>query len=99
MIKNFAELNGNVVINIVVSEEDLSQDLRYVEYKEDGSIRYNSAKIGSTYIVESDAFVDPKEYYSWVLNEETFKWEPPVEKPEGPALWIEEEQRWHQPNS
>ena len=99
MIKNFAEILDNVVINVIVSEDNLSEDSKYIEYKEDGSIRYNSAKIGSRYLVEHDAFIDPQEFMSWILNEETFKWEPPIPKPEGIALWVEEDQRWHQPNN
>ena len=44
-------------------------------------IRKNYAGIGYKYDEVRDAFVPPQPYYSWVLNEETAIWEPPVLKP------------------
>jgi hypothetical protein len=99
MIKTYAQLVNDNVVNIIVSEENFLYEDGYVEYKDDASIRYNSAKIGSKYDQERDAFIDPQEYPSWTLNEETLKWNPPIEKPSGIALWIEQEQRWHQPGN
>jgi len=96
-MKKYAHLVDNLVVNILESEENLSYEDGYVEYKDDASIRYNSAKIGSKYDQENDAFIDPQEYPSWTLDEDTFKWVPPIAKPAGIALWVEEEQRWHQP--
>jgi hypothetical protein len=40
--------------------------------------RKNTAGIGYTYDKERDAFIPPKEYPSWILNEDTCRWEPPV---------------------
>jgi hypothetical protein len=48
-----------------------------------GNIRKNYAGIGYTYNVDIDAFVPPKPYPSWVLNETIAKWEPPIPMPEG----------------
>jgi len=45
------------------------------------NIRKNYAGIGYTYNQDLDAFVPPKVYPSWVLNEETAQWEPPVPLP------------------
>lgn len=47
-----------------------------------GNIRKNYAGIGFKYDEELDAFVPPKPFRSWVLNEETARWEAPVAKPE-----------------
>jgi len=43
--------------------------------------RKNYAGIGYTYDAQRDAFIQPKPYNSWVINEETCIWEPPVMKP------------------
>jgi len=43
--------------------------------------RKNHAAIGYTYDEQRDAFIPPKLYNSWILNEETCIWEPPVSKP------------------
>ena len=46
--------------------------------------RKNFAGIGYTYDEDKDAFIPPKptQYPSWILNETTCLWQPPVEKPE-----------------
>lgn len=46
-----------------------------------GTIRKNYAGIGYTYDPVRDAFIPPKPFDSWSLNEITFLWEPPVPMP------------------
>jgi len=65
--------------------------------------RKNHAGIGYTYDEDKDAFIPPKptQYSSWVLNETTCQWEPPIEKPSGETpenryIWNEETQQWDQ---
>lgn len=43
--------------------------------------RGNYAKIGGYYDEERDVFLDKKPYPSWILNETTYMWEPPIPKP------------------
>jgi hypothetical protein len=43
--------------------------------------RKNHAGIGYTYDSQLDAFIPPKPFNSWILNEDTCLWEPPVAKP------------------
>lgn len=43
--------------------------------------RKNYAGIGYTYDSQRDAFIPPKPYESWVLNEGSCLWEPPVAMP------------------
>ena len=43
--------------------------------------RKNYAGIGYKYDQTRDAFIPPKPYNSWTLNETTCEWEPPIEKP------------------
>jgi hypothetical protein len=45
------------------------------------SMRKNYACIGGEYREDLDAFIHPKPYASWVLNETTCKWEAPVAYP------------------
>ena len=47
-----------------------------------GNLRKNYAGIGYTFNAGIDAFVPPKPYNSWVLNEITAQWEAPVDMPE-----------------
>jgi hypothetical protein len=44
--------------------------------------RKNHAGIGYTYDESRDAFISPKIFNSWILNENTCNWEAPVAKPE-----------------
>lgn len=44
-------------------------------------IRKNYAVVGFVYNKELDAFIPPKPYPSWSLNETTCRWEPPVPLP------------------
>lgn len=44
--------------------------------------RKNYAGPGYVYDVQRDAFIPPKIFNSWVLNEETCLWDPPIPYPE-----------------
>jgi hypothetical protein len=46
-----------------------------------GNIRKNYAGIGYTYNEQRDAFIPPKPYPSWLLNEDTCQWGSPVPHP------------------
>jgi len=46
-----------------------------------GNKRKNYAGIGYTYREDIDAFIAPKPYNSWVLNNDTAQWEAPVSMP------------------
>jgi hypothetical protein len=61
-----------------------------------GNIRYNYAGIGFTYDSIRDAFIPPKPFASWTLNETTCQWEPPVAYPTDgePYSWDEETTSW-----
>jgi hypothetical protein len=58
-------------------------------------MRGRYAGIGYTYSSAHDAFIAPKPFPSWTLNEETTEWEAPVAYPEeGMYAWDEDEQEW-----
>ena len=44
-------------------------------------LRKNFAGIGYTYDEDRDAFIAPKPFNSWVLNEDTCIWEAPIARP------------------
>jgi hypothetical protein len=44
-------------------------------------LRKNHAGIGYTYDEDRDAFISPKPFNSWILNEQTCLWEAPIAKP------------------
>ena len=46
-----------------------------------GTIRKNYAGVGYQYDSTRDAFIPPKPYASWVLNETTCRWDAPVACP------------------
>ena len=60
------------------------------------ALRKNYAGIGYSYDPERDAFIPPKPYESWVLNEETCLWDAPTPYPEDGNFytWDEESQTW-----
>ena len=58
-------------------------------------LRKNHAGIGYTYDEDRDAFIPPKPFNSWTLNESTCKWEAPVTEPVGGLhTWNEENLKW-----
>jgi hypothetical protein len=58
-----------------------------------GRIRKNYAGVGYSYDLERDAFIPPKLYPSWQLNEETCLWEAPISYPTDGFTY-----RWNEAN-
>ncbi len=58
--------------------------------------RKNHAGIGYTYDSNRDAFIPPKPFNSWILNETTCLWDAPVAIPDDNNIykWNEENQNW-----
>jgi hypothetical protein len=58
--------------------------------------RKNYAGIGFTYDAARDAFIPPKPFESWILNEDTCLWESPIPYPQdGESYnWNEADQVW-----
>jgi hypothetical protein len=61
-----------------------------------GNIRKNFAGIGYTYDSERDAFIAPKPFHSWQLDEDTCVWVAPVEYPTDGLIysWNEDSLDW-----
>lgn len=60
------------------------------------NIRFNYAGVGFTYDSTRDAFIPPKPFESWVLNESTCRWDAPIAHPvDGKKyVWNEEQLCW-----
>lgn len=60
------------------------------------ALRKNFASIGFTYDHVRDAFIPPKPFPSWSLNETTCLWEAPVSYPEDGKMyqWNEDSTSW-----
>ena len=75
-----------------------------VHYGQDGlpdggtALRKNYAGVGFSYDAARDAFIPPKPFASWVLNESTCLWEAPIAEPKDGAFysWDEDKQMWTQ---
>ena len=76
-MRYFAELDeNNIVINDWVSDQGDDSNQNTIEYSEDTSITNNSAAIGHTYDSNLNAFIPPQPDPTYILNTQTFEWEP-----------------------
>ena len=109
---HFAKLGvGNIVERVEVVSNDVATDEQtgvdflnnlygtrdtWKQTSYNNNIRKNFAGVGYTYDQTRDAFIPPKPFNSWVLNETTCRWEAPVVYPDdGQAYkWNETDQQW-----
>jgi len=85
------EQAGVEFLNNLYNSRDVWKQTSY-----NGNIRKNFAGIGYTYDQTRDAFIPPKPFNSWTLNETTCRWEAPVAKPDDDNryTWNETNQTW-----
>ena len=69
---------------------------RWVQTSYNGNKRKNYAGIGFTYDEQRDAFIPPKTYASWVLDEDKCQWKAPVDMPTDGQMysWDEATTSW-----
>jgi hypothetical protein len=106
---HFAQIDeNNLVIQVLVTDNNdprgdegyqwLIDNLggTWIKTSYNANIRKNYAGIGFTYDYERDAFIAPKPFDSWVLDEATCRWEAPTPYPTDgfTYLWNEEELAW-----
>ena len=58
------------------------------------ALRKNYAGKGYTYDQTRDAFIPPKPFPSWVLNEDTCRWDAPIPRPDDDKRYI-----WDEPTT
>jgi hypothetical protein len=111
-MSHFARLVNGQVEEVIVAEQDFvnglpaeqntqwiqtSYNTRAGQHALGGTpLRKNFAGIGYTYDAERDAFIPPKPYIQWILNETTCQWEPPYAPPadENIYAWNEYSGQW-----
>lgn len=94
-MSHFAKVENGVVTQVIVAEQEFIDTLpdkdawiqtSYNTYKGKHMLggvpfRKNYAGIGYLYDNVRDAFIPPKLFQSWILNEDSCIWEPPVAYP------------------
>jgi hypothetical protein len=104
--------NNNVVIEVIVGidENELIEGLdtetwygnfrgqKCVRTSYNSKIRKNYAGVGFTYDETRDAFIPPKPYESWILDEDVCRWKAPIPAPNDEKFyfWNEEVKNWQQ---
>lgn len=109
---HFAKVSGGIVTQVIVAEPEFFEtfvdsspgEWIQTSYNTHGGIhsgggtplRKNFAGIGYSYDPQRDAFIPPKPFPSWLLNEESCLWEAPVPMPAdgGHYTWDEIAQVW-----
>ena len=104
---HFAKVENNIVVEVIVAEQDVidsglfGNPLSWIQtsYNTHGGVhilggtplRKNFAGVGYTYDTVRDAFISPKPYQSWVLDEQTCLWEAPISYPNDGKSYIWDE--------
>jgi hypothetical protein len=111
-MSHYAKVNNGVVEQVIVAEDAFfntfvdSSPGQWLQtsYNTHGGVhtlggvplRKNYAGIGYTYDTVRDAFIAPKPYLSWTLNEDTCQWAAPVVYPTDGKVyqWNEDTINW-----
>jgi len=93
-MSHFAKVENGIVTQVIVAERDVidsglfgtgwvqtSYNTHAGQHPEGRPLRKNYAGIGFTYDLGRDAFIPPKPYASWALNETTCVWDAPTPMP------------------
>jgi hypothetical protein len=108
-MSHFAKVENGIVTQVIVAEQDVidsglfgtgwvqtSYNTHGGQHPNGTPLRKNFAGVGYSYNSTKDAFIPPKPYNSWVLNEENCLWESPVKMPTDGEMykWNEETVAW-----
>jgi hypothetical protein len=99
----FAEIDeNNIVLRVLVGDNDSPNEGHdwfvknlggtWIQTNYNGNIRKNFASVGYSFDPKRDAFISPKPYESWLLDEETCTWTAPTHHPTDGKNY-----RWDQP--
>jgi hypothetical protein len=95
----FALVKNGIVENVIVADKkfinNLDNSAQYIETWINGGKRKNYAGIGYSFDKSKNAFIPPKPYNSWVLDESCL-WKSPVPYPNDNKAydWLEDSQEW-----
>jgi hypothetical protein len=110
-MSHFAKVENGSVTQVIVAEQDVidsglfgdpslwiqtSYNTYGGKHPEGRPLRMNYAGIGYSYDSVKDAFIPPKPFSKWVLNDQTCLWEPPIPVPDLNNLyeWDDAEGNW-----
>jgi hypothetical protein len=113
-MSHFAKVLDGKVVSVIVAEPEFFEtfvdsspgEWIQTSYNTRGGVhanggtplRKNYAGIGFTYDRVKDAFIPPKPYASWTLNDETCLWQTPVSMPDDGKIyeWVESTTSWNE---
>jgi hypothetical protein len=78
-------------IGVAFCKSLLGNDTNWKQTSYNGKFRKNYAGIGFTYDSVRDAFIPPKSFASWLLNENTCQWESPIPFPNDGKYYVWDE--------
>lgn len=95
----FANIDDkNNVIQVIVADDNFVKNMpgTWIQTDPDGISPKNYAGIGHVWREDLNAFIPPKPFPSWKLNESECRWEAPVPMPEDGEFyfWDEEKLSW-----
>ena len=94
----FAKIENNIVVQVIAADQDFVNTLvgDWIETSTDGTLHKNYAGIGYSWDLERRAFISPKPFNSWLLDQETCRWTPPVTRPNDGLkyFWNEDKIDW-----
>ena len=103
-MSHWAKVENNIVTQVLVGPNYGDEGEAFfnalggtwVKTSYNNNIRKNYAGIGFTYDATRDAFIAPKPFNSWLLDEDTCRWQAPVPYPTDDLMyeWDEELTDW-----
>ena len=110
-MSHFAQVKNGIVQRVIVAEQDFidsgkvgdpatwlqtSYNTRGGKHPQGRPLRFNYAGIGHKYDKARDAFIPPRPFKSWLLDEKTCLWQAPVPMPTDGKMyaWDELVQNW-----
>lgn len=108
-MSHFAKVENGIVTKVIVAEQDVidsgifgngwiqtSYNTKGGQHPENRPLRKNYASVGFTYDSDRDAFIPPKPFPSWTLNEDTCLWVSPISYPDNSKQyeWNEKTLSW-----
>ena len=102
-MSHFAEIDKDgIVQRVIVAEQDfinsgvVGDSFNWIQTSYNNNFRKNYAGIGYTYDKTKDAFIAPQPYPSWLLDEDTCRWNAPTPYPDDDKryTWDEDTTSW-----
>jgi hypothetical protein len=109
---HFAKVENGIVTQVIVADQDFidtgavgdpgtwvqtSYNTQGGKHRNGGTpLRKNYAGIGYVYDADRDAFYAPQPFASWVMDNDTCYWHPPVQQPEGVMPTTESEGTYYE---